>query len=130
MPRSGHCHLGSGRAQSFGVGDVTAYQVEADNAVGNVPSWVHVLGRRSVVILFNGGFMVWIKLFVESADVHVGFDLTIQAKVGDEICKEFLHLCDVSIHNAEVIAIEGDSYRLKEAKERSDQRARQRRRKA
>ena len=31
------------------------------------------------------------------------------------------------IHNAEIIAIEDDSYRLKEARERTEQRARQRR---
>jgi DNA replication protein DnaC len=35
-------------------------------------------------------------------------------------------LVDRLIHNAEIIAIEGDSYRLKEARERSEQRARQR----
>jgi len=34
---------------------------------------------------------------------------------------------DRLVHNAEVISIEGDSYRLKEAKERSDQRAKKRR---
>ena len=31
------------------------------------------------------------------------------------------------VHNAEVLAIEGESYRLKEAQERAEQRARQRR---
>ena len=31
------------------------------------------------------------------------------------------------VHNAEIIAIEGESYRLKEARERSEQRAHQRR---
>jgi hypothetical protein len=31
------------------------------------------------------------------------------------------------VHNAEIIAIEGESYRLKEARERTEQRARQRR---
>jgi DNA replication protein DnaC len=36
-------------------------------------------------------------------------------------------LVDRLVHNAEVIAIDGESYRLKEAQERSDQRARQRR---
>ncbi len=35
-------------------------------------------------------------------------------------------LVDRLIHNAEIIAIEGESYRLKEARERSEQRARQR----
>jgi DNA replication protein DnaC len=36
-------------------------------------------------------------------------------------------LVDRLVHNAEVIAIDGDSYRLKEAQERSEQRAKQRR---
>ncbi len=36
-------------------------------------------------------------------------------------------LVDRLIHNAEVIAIEGESYRLKEARERTEQRARRRR---
>ena len=31
------------------------------------------------------------------------------------------------VHNAEIIAIEGESYRLKEARERTEQRSRQRR---
>ena len=37
-------------------------------------------------------------------------------------------LVDRLVHNAEIIALEGDSYRLKEARERSEQRARQRNR--
>jgi hypothetical protein len=36
-------------------------------------------------------------------------------------------LVDRLVHNAEIIAVEGDSYRLKEARERADQRSRQRR---
>ena len=36
-------------------------------------------------------------------------------------------LVDRLVHNAEIIAIEGESYRLKEARERTEQRARQRR---
>jgi hypothetical protein len=36
-------------------------------------------------------------------------------------------LVDRLVHNAEVLAIEGESYRLKEAQERAEQRARQRR---
>jgi DNA replication protein DnaC len=36
-------------------------------------------------------------------------------------------LIDRLIHNAEIIAIDGESYRLKEARERTEQRARQRR---
>jgi DNA replication protein DnaC len=35
-------------------------------------------------------------------------------------------LVDRLVHNADVIAIDGDSYRLKEAKELAEQRARQR----
>ena len=35
-------------------------------------------------------------------------------------------LVDRLVHNAEVVSIDGDSYRLKEATERADQRARQR----
>jgi len=37
-------------------------------------------------------------------------------------------LIDRLLHHAEIIAIEGDSYRLKEAQERATQRASQRRR--
>jgi hypothetical protein len=36
-------------------------------------------------------------------------------------------LVDRLVHNAEIVAIEGDSYRLKEARERADARARKRR---
>jgi hypothetical protein len=36
-------------------------------------------------------------------------------------------LIDRLVHNAEIIAIEGEPYRLKEARERTEQRARQRR---
>jgi len=36
-------------------------------------------------------------------------------------------LVDHLVHNAEIIAIEGESYRLKETRERTEQRARQRR---
>ena len=35
-------------------------------------------------------------------------------------------LVDRLVYNAEIIAVEGESYRLKEARERSEQRARQR----
>ena len=38
-----------------------------------------------------------------------------------------ISLVDRLVHNAEILAIEGESYRLKEAQERADQRARQRR---
>ena len=36
-------------------------------------------------------------------------------------------LVDRLVHNAEIVAIDGGSYRLKEARERTEQRARQRR---
>ena len=35
-------------------------------------------------------------------------------------------MVDRLMHNAEIIAIDGDSYRVKEARERAEQRARQR----
>ncbi len=37
-------------------------------------------------------------------------------------------LVDRLVHNAEILAIDGESYRLKEAQERSEQRAQKRRR--
>jgi DNA replication protein DnaC len=36
-------------------------------------------------------------------------------------------LVDRLLHHAEIVSIEGDSYRLKEARERTEQRSRQRR---
>jgi hypothetical protein len=39
-----------------------------------------------------------------------------------------LEFLDRLIHNAEILAIEGESYRLKEAQERSERRAQKRRR--
>ena len=39
-------------------------------------------------------------------------------------------LVDRLVHNAEIISIEGESYRLKEARERSEQRAQKRKKKA
>lgn len=36
-------------------------------------------------------------------------------------------LVDRLVHNAEILAIEGESYRLKEARERTEQRTRRRR---
>lgn len=36
-------------------------------------------------------------------------------------------LIDRLIHNAEIVAIDGESYRLKEARERTEKRSRQRR---
>jgi IstB-like ATP binding protein len=44
------------------------------------------------------------------------------------IVEEFeRHLIDRLVHHAEIIAIDGESYRLKEAAERSEKRGRQRR---
>ena len=42
-----------------------------------------------------------------------------------ELATCVVSLVDRLVHHAEIIAIEGESYRLKEAQERSDQRARQ-----
>ena len=62
---------------------------------------------KSTLITTNRPFAEWHEVFPNAACV--------------------VSLVDRLIHNAEVIAIEGDSYRLKEAKERSEQRARRRR---
>ena len=45
--------------------------------------------------------------------------------VGNAAC--VVSLVDRLVHNAEIVAIDGGSYRLKEARERTEQRARQRR---
>jgi DNA replication protein DnaC len=39
----------------------------------------------------------------------------------------FVSLVDRLLHHAEIVSIEGDSYRLKEARDRTEQRAHQRR---
>ena len=62
---------------------------------------------RSTLITTNRPFAEWHEVFPTAACV--------------------VSLIDRLVHNAEIIAIEGDSYRLKEARERTDQRARQRR---
>jgi DNA replication protein DnaC len=62
---------------------------------------------RSTLITTNRPFAEWREVFPNAACV--------------------VSLIDRLIHNAEIIPIEGDSYRLKEARERSEQRARQRR---
>ncbi len=64
---------------------------------------------KSTLITTNRPFAEWNEVFPNAACV--------------------VSLVDRLVHNAEIIAIEGDSYRLKEAKERTEQRARQRRRK-
>lgn len=62
---------------------------------------------KSTLVTTNRPFAEWSEVFPNAAYV--------------------VSLVDRLVHNAEVISIEGDSYRLKEAKERSEQRAKQRR---
>jgi DNA replication protein DnaC len=62
---------------------------------------------RSTIITTNRPFAEWREVFPNAACV--------------------ISLIDRLVHNAEVIAIEGKSYRLKEAQERAEQRARRRR---
>src|SRR5664279_2909209 len=62
---------------------------------------------RSTLITTNRPFAEWDKVFPNAACV--------------------VSLIDRLLHNAEIVAIEGESYRLKEARERTEQRARQRR---
>jgi DNA replication protein DnaC len=64
--------------------------------------------HKSTVVTTNRPFAEWREVFPNAACV--------------------VSLVDRLVHNAEILAIEGESYRLKEAHERSDQRARQRRR--
>ena len=63
--------------------------------------------NRSTLITTNRPFAEWREVFPNAACV--------------------VSLIDRLVHNAEIIAIEGESYRLKEARERTEQRARQRR---
>src|SRR5271165_6451294 len=63
--------------------------------------------RNSTIVTTNRPFAEWREVFPNAACV--------------------VSLVDRLVHNAEVLAIEGESYRLKEAQERADQRARQRR---
>ena len=64
---------------------------------------------KSTLLTTNRAFAEWSEVFPNAACV--------------------VSLVDRLIHNAEVIAIEGESYRLKEARERAEQRARGRRKK-
>jgi len=64
---------------------------------------------HSLLVTTNRAFAEWGEVFPNAACV--------------------VSLIDRLIHNAEVIAIEGESYRLKEAKERTEQRAKKRRKK-
>src|SRR5439155_26543807 len=63
--------------------------------------------NRSTLITTNRPLAEWREVFPNAACV--------------------VSLIDRLIHNAEIIAIEGESYRLKEARERTEQRSRQRR---
>ena len=63
--------------------------------------------QHSTLITTNRPFAEWSEVFPNAACV--------------------VSLVDRLVHNAEVIAIEGDSYRLKEARERNEARATQRR---
>lgn len=65
--------------------------------------------KKSTVITTNKPFAEWHEVFPNAACV--------------------VSLVDRLTHNAEVIALEGRSYRLKEAEERAEQRAQRRRRK-
>ena len=62
---------------------------------------------KSTLVTTNRPFAEWSQVFPNAACV--------------------VSLVDRLVHNAEVISIEGASYRLKEAKERSEQRAKNRR---
>ena len=62
---------------------------------------------RSTLITTNRPFAEWREVFPNAACV--------------------VSLIDRLIHNAEIVAIDGESYRLKEARERTEQRSRQRR---
>jgi DNA replication protein DnaC len=63
--------------------------------------------RKSTLITTNKPFAEWKDVFPNAACV--------------------VSLIDRLVHNAEIIALEGESYRLKEARERSEQRAQKRR---
>jgi len=64
--------------------------------------------HKSTLITTNRPFAEWRQVFPNAACV--------------------VSLVDRLVHNAEILAIEGESYRLKEAQERSEQRAQKRRR--
>ena len=61
-------------------------------------------GERSMLITTNRPFAEWHEVFPNAACV--------------------VSLIDRLVHNAEIVAIDGDSYRLKDARERAEQRAR------
>ena len=63
--------------------------------------------NRSTLVTTNRNFAEWRGVFPNAACV--------------------VSLVDRLLHNSEIVAIEGDSYRLKEARDRTEQRTRQRR---
>ena len=63
--------------------------------------------NKSTLVTTNRNFAEWREVFPHAACV--------------------VSLVDRLLHNSEIVAIEGDSYRLKEAHDRTEQRARQRR---
>jgi len=63
--------------------------------------------NKSTLVTTNRPFAEWREVFPNAACV--------------------VSLVDRLIHNAEIVALDGESYRLKEARERADQRTRQRR---
>jgi DNA replication protein DnaC len=63
--------------------------------------------QKSTVVTTNRAFAEWREVFPNAACV--------------------VSMVDRLMHNAEIIAIEGDSYRAKEAKERAERKAKQRR---
>src|SRR6201997_4698841 len=63
--------------------------------------------NKSTIVTTNRPFAEWREVFPNAACV--------------------VSLVDRLLHNAEIVAIEGESYRLKEARGRTDQRSRQRR---
>jgi DNA replication protein DnaC len=63
--------------------------------------------NKSTLITTNRAFGEWNEVFPNAACV--------------------VSLVDRLVHNAEIVAIEGESYRLKEARDRADARARKRR---
>jgi IstB-like ATP binding protein len=86
------------------VGRVDAGDEEVDQSDGSISRHYQ---SRSTLITTNRPFAEWHQVFPNAACV--------------------VSLIDRLVHNADIIAIEGESYRLKEARERTEQRARQRR---
>ena len=71
------------------------------------PRSQHRQRRITIFSALNRAFGEWNEVFPNAACV--------------------VSLVDRLVHNAEIVAIEGDSYRLKEARDRADARARKRR---